>query len=49
MALYLFLDPYIWLGYRLPHLPLDKLPPVADYDYTKNLVKKSYIVRLYSG
>lgn len=44
MALYLFLDPYIWLGYRLSHLPLEKLPPLADYDYTKNLAQKSFKV-----
>ncbi|KAI0344119.1 multidrug resistance-associated ABC transporter [Trametopsis cervina] len=42
MALYGFLDHYVFLGYRLPHLSLDQLPPLADYDYTKNLVKKSF-------
>ena len=46
MALYLWLDRLIWLGYNLPHLPLDKLPPLADYDRTKNLVKNSYKVCL---
>lgn len=46
MALYLWLDRFIWLGYRLPHLPLDQLPPMADYDLTKNLVTRSYKVCL---
>lgn len=44
MALYTFLDPYIFLGYRIPHLSLDQLPALADYDYTKNLVKRSFVV-----
>ncbi|KAI0085671.1 P-loop containing nucleoside triphosphate hydrolase protein [Irpex rosettiformis] len=42
MALYSFLDPYVFLGYRIPHLSLDQLPPLADYDYTKNLVTRSF-------
>ncbi|GJE85927.1 multidrug resistance-associated ABC transporter [Phanerochaete sordida] len=42
MALYLFLDPIIWKAYRVPHLPYDDLFPLADYDYTKNLVNKSF-------
>ena len=44
MALYLFLDPLIWKGYRMSHLPYDELFPLADYDYTKNLVKRSFPV-----
>jgi len=39
---YLFLDPIVFLAYRVPHLSHDMLPPLADYDYTKNLVKKSF-------
>ncbi|EKM60769.1 uncharacterized protein PHACADRAFT_246884 [Phanerochaete carnosa HHB-10118-sp] len=42
MSLYLFLEPLIWKAYRLPHLPYDQLYPLADYDYTKNLVKRSF-------
>jgi hypothetical protein len=44
MSLYMFLDPYVFLGYRVPHLSLDQLPALADYDYTKNLVKRSFMV-----
>ncbi|THH01300.1 hypothetical protein EW026_g1369 [Hermanssonia centrifuga] len=40
--LYIFLDPTIWLAYRIPHLSLDQLPPMCDYDYAKNLIKRSY-------
>ncbi|KAI0697137.1 multidrug resistance-associated ABC transporter [Cytidiella melzeri] len=40
---YAFLDPYVLLGYRVPHLSLDQLPALADYDYTKNIVKKSFL------
>ncbi|KAI9449923.1 hypothetical protein BJY52DRAFT_1192187 [Lactarius psammicola] len=37
MMLYTFLDPIVFLAYRVPHLSHDMLPPLADYDYTKNL------------
>ncbi|KAJ7729547.1 hypothetical protein DFH07DRAFT_850204 [Mycena maculata] len=37
MVFYFFLDPIIFLGYRVPHLKFDQLPPLADYDYAKNL------------
>ncbi|KAJ7042608.1 hypothetical protein C8F04DRAFT_1252025 [Mycena alexandri] len=39
---YFFLDPVIFLGYRLPHLSADQLPPLADYDYTANLKEKNF-------
>ncbi|KAF7797042.1 hypothetical protein EIP86_008234 [Pleurotus ostreatoroseus] len=39
---YSFLDPLIWLGYRVPHISHDQLPPQCDYDYAKNLIKRSY-------
>ncbi|TFY83125.1 hypothetical protein EWM64_g881 [Hericium alpestre] len=42
MVTYGFLDPIILLANRLPHLPQEKLPPLADYDYAKNLVKRSF-------
>ena len=41
---YSFLDPIIWYAYRVPHLKHEELPPLADYDYIKNLVKRSYPV-----
>jgi hypothetical protein len=42
MMTYIFLDPIVFLAYRVPHLAHDMLPPLADYDYTKNLVKRSF-------
>ena len=42
--LYTFLDHIVFLAYRIPHLSHDMLPPLADYDYTKNLVKRSFKV-----
>ncbi|KAH9028054.1 hypothetical protein EDB83DRAFT_2526416 [Lactarius deliciosus] len=42
MVLYTFLDPIVFLAYRVPHLSHDMLPPLADYDYTRNLVKRSF-------
>ncbi|KAH9016830.1 hypothetical protein EDB85DRAFT_700652 [Lactarius pseudohatsudake] len=42
MMLYTFLDPIVFLAYRVPHLSHDMLPPLADYDYTRNLVKRSF-------
>ncbi|KAH8977506.1 hypothetical protein EDB92DRAFT_772241 [Lactarius akahatsu] len=42
MMLYTFLDPIVFLAYRVPHLSHDMLPPLADYDYTRNLVLRSF-------
>ena len=42
MMTYTFLDPIVFLAYRVPHLSHDMLPPLADYDYTKNLVRRSF-------
>ncbi|KAI9434147.1 hypothetical protein H4582DRAFT_2112597 [Lactarius indigo] len=42
MMLYTFLDPIVFLAYRVPHLSHDMLPPLADYDYTRNLVERSF-------
>ncbi|KAH8086646.1 hypothetical protein BXZ70DRAFT_549376 [Cristinia sonorae] len=42
MMIYSFLDPVIFLAYRIPHLSLDQLPPLSDYDRTKNLVRRSF-------
>jgi hypothetical protein len=44
LVLYFFLDQIIFLSYRLPHLPFDQLPPLADYDYCKNLKAKAFPV-----
>jgi len=42
MMMYTFLDPIVITAYRVPHLSHDMLPPLADYDYTKNLVRRSF-------
>ncbi|KAL6299635.1 multidrug resistance-associated ABC transporter [Sparassis latifolia] len=42
LILYTWLDPTVFTAYRVPHLPLERLPPLADYDYTSNLIKKSF-------
>ncbi|KAI0638608.1 multidrug resistance-associated ABC transporter [Trametes polyzona] len=42
MAVYTFLDGIIFKAYRMPHLPWEELPPLADYDYAKNLVARSF-------
>ncbi|RPD81341.1 multidrug resistance-associated ABC transporter [Lentinus tigrinus ALCF2SS1-7] len=42
IAVYTFLDGIIWKAYKVPHLPLEELPPLADYDYAKNLVKRAF-------
>ncbi|KAF8898485.1 hypothetical protein BD779DRAFT_1607278 [Infundibulicybe gibba] len=42
LVVYAFLDPIIFLAYRIPHLSHDQLPPLADYDYAKFLRTKSF-------
>ncbi|KAI0306147.1 hypothetical protein B0F90DRAFT_1814940 [Multifurca ochricompacta] len=42
MLTYTFIDPIVFMAYRVPHLSNDMLPPLADYDYTKNLVRRSF-------
>ena len=41
---YSFLDPVVILANRIPHLSADLLPPLADYDYAKNLRAHSFPV-----
>ncbi|KAJ6551726.1 multidrug resistance-associated ABC transporter [Mycena capillaripes] len=41
-ALYFFLDPIIFLAYRIPHLDFDLLPPLCDYDYAENLKSRAF-------
>ena len=45
LMLYFFLDPIIFEAYRVPHLPHDRLPPLADTDYSKTLTEKAFPVR----
>ncbi|KAJ7742653.1 hypothetical protein DFH07DRAFT_835946 [Mycena maculata] len=42
LLLFSFLDPVIVLAYKLPHLPYDLLPPLADTDYSQNLKKRGF-------
>ncbi|KAJ7691733.1 P-loop containing nucleoside triphosphate hydrolase protein [Mycena rosella] len=42
LILFSFLDPVILLAYKLPHLPYDLLPPLADTDYSENLKKRGF-------
>ncbi|KAJ7275444.1 hypothetical protein B0H12DRAFT_1199540 [Mycena haematopus] len=39
---YFFLDPIVFLGYRVPHLSHDQLPPLADYDSSANLKARNF-------
>ncbi|KAJ6574743.1 P-loop containing nucleoside triphosphate hydrolase protein [Mycena capillaripes] len=43
---YSFLDPVVFLGYRVPHMTHDQLPPLSDYDYAANLKSKNFKVRI---
>ncbi|KAJ6500769.1 P-loop containing nucleoside triphosphate hydrolase protein [Mycena sanguinolenta] len=42
LVTYTFLDPLILLASRLPHLPYNKLPPLAYYNDAKNLRSASF-------
>lgn len=46
LVLYTFLDPVIFKAYSVTHLSADQFPPLADYDYAKHLVKRSFKVRI---
>ncbi|KAJ7449230.1 hypothetical protein FB451DRAFT_754458 [Mycena latifolia] len=41
-VLYSFLDPIVFLAYRIPHLKFDQLPPLCDYDYAEHLKAKTF-------
>ncbi|KAG5653499.1 hypothetical protein H0H81_012709 [Sphagnurus paluster] len=42
LVTYSFLDPTIFLAYRIPHLSHEQLPPLADYDAAQELKAKSF-------
>ncbi|KAJ7272088.1 hypothetical protein B0H12DRAFT_1200283 [Mycena haematopus] len=44
LLFYFFLDPIVFLGYRVPHLKFDQLPPLSDYDYMENLKIRAWPV-----
>ncbi|KZO93694.1 ATP-binding cassette transporter [Calocera viscosa TUFC12733] len=41
-AFWTFLDPVIFAAYRQPKLPYEQLPPLADYDWSRHLAKRSF-------
>ncbi|PPR08265.1 hypothetical protein CVT24_001158 [Panaeolus cyanescens] len=43
MITFTFLDPLIMLGYRVPHLPADQLPPLVDYDDAHYQTSKAFV------
>jgi hypothetical protein len=44
LALYSFLDPIIFLAYRIPHLKFEQFPPLCDYDAAENLKARAFPV-----
>ncbi|VDC01967.1 unnamed protein product [Peniophora sp. CBMAI 1063] len=40
-ATFTYLQPTVSLAYRVPHLPFDRLPPLADYDHAQVLVSSA--------
>ncbi|KAF8963030.1 multidrug resistance-associated ABC transporter [Flammula alnicola] len=40
--MYSYLDPVIFLGYRVEHLEVDQLPPLSDTDSSKHLIKRAF-------
>ena len=47
LVFYTYLDPVIMLGYRVPHLHFDQLPPLSDSDYSQHIVKHAFPVYFY--
>lgn len=47
LIFYFFMDSLMFLGYRLPHLPVERLPPLSDYDRAKHLIKGAFPVSVY--
>ncbi|KAJ7156234.1 hypothetical protein C8R46DRAFT_429362 [Mycena filopes] len=41
-VLYFWLDPIIYLAYRMPHLPFEELPPLCDYDRAQDLKTRAF-------
>jgi len=42
LFLWTFLDPFILKGSRMPRIPYEEFPPLADSDYAKNLRTMSF-------
>lgn len=43
-SLFTFLDPLIIKASKVPHLPLEECPPLADYDWAPHVIQKSFPV-----
>ncbi|KAL1939047.1 hypothetical protein VTO73DRAFT_10307 [Trametes versicolor] len=39
---YIYVEPLIWLAWRLPRLTYEMLPPLPEYDHLKNLVRRTF-------
>ena len=46
MMIHSYNDPVVYKANRVAHLKIDEFPPLSDKDYTKNLVNRTYNVRL---
>lgn len=46
---FFFLDDIIFKASRVPHLPAEEFPPLADYDWAPHLVKRSFPVRFHTA
>ncbi|KAF8956143.1 P-loop containing nucleoside triphosphate hydrolase protein [Flammula alnicola] len=42
LLLFGFLDSIVWKAYKMPNLPLTDLPPLADSDHSKYLVRAAF-------
>ncbi|KAF9480291.1 multidrug resistance-associated ABC transporter [Pholiota conissans] len=42
LLVYTFLDPIVFEAYSVPHLSHERLPPLADYDYSKKLTSDAF-------
>ncbi|KAF8799457.1 multidrug resistance-associated ABC transporter [Phlegmacium glaucopus] len=42
LVFFTYLDPVILLGYRVPHLRFDQLPPLSDSDYAKHITRDAF-------
>ena len=43
--LYAWVDQTVWNAHHQGHAKLEDLPPLADHDHAKNLVKRSFPVQ----
>ncbi|KAI0365043.1 P-loop containing nucleoside triphosphate hydrolase protein [Pilatotrama ljubarskyi] len=42
LLIYWYMEPTVWLAWRLPRLTFDMLSPLPDYDHLKNLVGRTF-------